>query len=66
MNLSQMVGNLKAVSARGVRQEFEEHLARYYWKKVFWNSAYGVVSAGGHASLEAVLKYIQDQSSPSN
>ena len=64
MNLARMVGNLKTVSARLLRKEFGAHLAKYYWKARFWNSAYAVVSAGGHASIEQLLAYIQDQEKP--
>jgi putative transposase len=64
MNLARMIGNLKTVSARLIRKEFEDHLKQYFWKVKFWNNAYAVVSAGGHASLETLLQYIQDQESP--
>lgn len=64
MNLARMVGNLKTVSARRIRQEYAEHLKRYFWKAKFWNNAYSVVSAGGHANLEALLDYIRDQETP--
>ena len=64
MNLARMVGNLKTVSARYIRKEFEAHLAKYSWKAKFWNNAYAVVSAGGHASIEQLLAYIQDQEKP--
>lgn len=64
MNLSHFVANLKTVSSRKIRQEFAGRLARYYWKNVFWNSAYAVVSAGGHASIEQLVAYIQNQETP--
>jgi putative transposase len=64
MNLARMIGNLKTVSARLIRKEFEDHLKKYFWKVKFWNNAYAVVSAGGHASIETLLQYIQDQESP--
>jgi putative transposase len=64
MNLARMIGNLKTVSARLIRKEFEDHLKKYFWKVKFWNNAYAVVSAGGHANLETLLQYIQDQESP--
>jgi putative transposase len=64
MNLARMIGNLKTVSARLIRKEFEDHLKQYFWKVKFWNNAYAVVSAGGHANLETLLQYIQDQESP--
>jgi putative transposase len=64
MNLARFVGNLKTVSSRYLRKEYAQHLKRFFWKTRFWNSAYGVVSAGGHASIEQLLEYIQDQEAP--
>ena len=64
MDLSRFIGNLKTVSSRYIRKEFAQHLSKYFWKVRFWNSAYGVVSAGGHASIEQLIAYIQDQESP--
>jgi len=64
MNFARFVGNLKTVSSRYLRREFEQHLKRFFWKKRFWNNAYGVVTAGGHASIEQLLAYIQDQEAP--
>lgn len=64
LDLSQMIGNLKAVSARRIRREFAQHVRRYYWKPFFWNSAYAVISVGGRASIETLLRYIQEQQEP--
>ena len=64
LNLARMIGNLKTVSARLIRKEYAEQLKPFFWKNKFWNNAYAVVSAGGHASLEQLLAYIQDQASP--
>lgn len=64
LNLARMVGNLKTVSARRLRAEFADHLRSYYWKPMFWNSAYAVVSVGSRANLEQVMQYIQDQATP--
>jgi putative transposase len=64
MNLARFIGNLKTVSSRYMRKEFASHLQRFFWKARFWNSAYAVVSAGGHASIEQLLAYIQDQETP--
>lgn len=63
MNLARFVGSLKTVSSRYLRKEFEVYLRKFFWKKRFWNNAY-VVSAGGHASIERLLHYIQDQEAP--
>lgn len=64
MNLARFIGNLKTVSSRYLRKEYAGHLRQFFWKARFWNSAYGVVSAGGHANLEQLLLYIQDQETP--
>lgn len=64
MNLARMIGNLKTVSARRMRQEYAAHLRGFFWKARFWNNAYAVVSVGGHANLAQLLDYIQDQERP--
>lgn len=64
LDLSRLIGNLKTVSARRMRQEYATHLRRYFWKPYFWNKAYAVISVGGRAPLEALLQYIQDQDAP--
>lgn len=64
MNLARFIGNLKTVSSRYLRKEYAGHLRQFFWKARFWNSAYAVVSAGGHANIEQFLAYIQDQETP--
>jgi putative transposase len=64
MDLSRMIGNLKTVSARRIRSEYAEHLAKFFWKPYFWNKAYAVVSVGGRANIQTLLTYIQSQDSP--
>lgn len=61
MNLSNLVGNLKAVSARRIRSEYAEHLSKFFWKPVFWNRAYTIITVGGRANLETLLRYTQNQ-----
>jgi REP element-mobilizing transposase RayT len=43
---------------------YAQQLRRFFWKARFWNSAYGVVTAAGHASIEQLLEHIQDQERP--
>ena len=62
--LSDLVKNLKSVTARKMRQEFGAELAPYYWKPYFWNHAYALISVGGRANLENLLKYIENQDDP--
>ncbi|HEU0198542.1 MAG TPA: IS200/IS605 family transposase [Nevskiaceae bacterium] len=64
LDLSRMIGNLKTVSARRMRVEYAEHLRPFFWKPYFWNRAYAVISVGGRAPLETLLKYIESQDSP--
>ena len=64
MDLARFVGNLKTVSSRYIRKEYADHLKRFFWKNKFWNNADGVVSSGGHASIEQLLEYVRDQETP--
>jgi len=63
--ISKLVNILKTISSREIRKEFKEHIAKFYWKPVFWTSAYCAISAGG-APLETLKQYIQCQDSPSS
>ena len=63
LNLSRMIGNLKTVSARRIRNEYADHLKPYFWKPYFWSRSYCVISAGG-ASLEVLKDYINNQDRP--
>ncbi|MFD3303950.1 IS200/IS605 family transposase [Alteromonas macleodii] len=64
MNLARLAGNLKTVSARHIRKEFEAHLSSYFWKPYFWSRAYAVTTTGG-ASLGKVKEYVLSQEQPS-
>jgi putative transposase len=64
VRLSDFVKNLKSVSARKMRQEFAEQLRPFYCKPDFWNRAYGLITTGGRASIETLLKYIENQDDP--
>ncbi len=63
VTLSKLINNLKAVSSKLIRKQYQEHVNKFYWKPVFWTSAYCVVSAGG-APLDTIKKYIQSQNEP--
>ncbi len=65
LDLSRLIGNLKAVSARHIRKEFTEHLAPFFWKPYFWARSYAVTSTGG-ANLETVKQYVLTQERPSD
>jgi len=53
---SKFVGNIKSVSSRKIRKEFEEHLKQY-----FWSRSYSLFSVGGRAPIDVLLRYIQEQ-----
>ena len=61
---SKLVGNLKSVSSRKIRKEFEDHLKQYFWKPYFWSRSYSLFSVGGLAPIEVLLRYIQEQDAP--
>lgn len=63
VNLSRLVGNLKTVSARHMRALHAAHLKKFFWKRLFWASAYAAFTVGA-ADLATVVNYIQRQESP--
>ena len=60
LDISTLINNLKSASARKARNEFAVHLAKFYWKPLFWHRAYYVGSVGG-ATLETVKAYVEAQ-----
>lgn len=59
-----LIKNLKSVSSRRIRQEYAEHLKQFFWKPYFWNRAYSVISVGGRANIQTLLRYIENQDEP--
>ena len=57
---SKMVNSLKTATSRLVRKEFQEQLAKFYWKPVFYSRSYCLVSCGG-APLDIVKQYLDQQ-----
>lgn len=57
---SNLVNNLKTVTARLIRKEFKEHLDLIYRKPVFWSRSYCIITCGG-APLEIIKQYIDQQ-----
>ncbi len=57
---SKLVNNLKTVTSRLIRKEFEQHVNRFYWKPVFWSRTYCLLSVGG-APLSVLKQYIENQ-----
>lgn len=60
---SKFINNLKTVSSRLIRKEFEEELKPYYWKPVLWTRAYCLLTTGG-ATIDVIREYIQNQERP--
>jgi putative transposase len=63
IQLSVLVGNIKSTTSRKLRQEFAEHLSRFYTKEVFWNGSYFVASCGG-VTITTLRQYIESQDRP--
>ncbi len=61
--LSRLVGSLKGVSARRLRQEFPGHIRKYLWSDHFWSPFYFAASCGG-APLSIIKEYIENQKRP--
>lgn len=62
-NISAFTGSLKSASSRIIRNEFEEHLSKFYKNPVLWSGSYYVASTGG-APIEKIKAYIKSQDSP--
>jgi len=52
-----------SVTSRKLRQEYSEHLAKFYSKEVFWSGSYFVASCGG-ITVFTLGKYIENQEKP--
>jgi putative transposase len=65
VEVSKLVNNLKTVSSRLIRKEFNEQVNRFYNKPVFWTGAYFVASCGG-VTLEQLKSYVENQNSPTD
>jgi putative transposase len=61
--LSRLVGSLKGVSARRLRQEFPDHIRKYLCGEHFWSPSYFAASCGG-APLAIIKEYIEQQKRP--
>ncbi|MFW9262860.1 IS200/IS605 family transposase [Nostoc sp. CALU 546] len=63
LQLSKLVNNVKSVTSRKLRQEYAEHLEKFFWKDAFWNGSYFVASCGG-VTISKLKEYIENQNSP--
>lgn len=60
---SKFINNIKTVSSRLIRKEFDAELKQYYWKPVLWTRAYCLLTTGG-ATVDVIREYIQNQERP--
>lgn len=60
---SKFINNLKTVSSRLIRKEFDAELKQYYWEPVFWTRAYCLLTTGG-ATIDVIREYIKNQERP--
>ncbi|MBW4566196.1 MAG: IS200/IS605 family transposase [Mojavia pulchra JT2-VF2] len=63
IELSKFIANLKTVSSRLIRKEFESILSQVYTKPVLWTGSYFVASCG-EVTVEQLKQYVQQQESP--
>ena len=63
IQLSKFIANLKTVSSRLIRKEFDDYLKQFYRKPVFWTGSYFVASCGG-VTVEQLKQYVQQQELP--
>lgn len=62
VQLSKLIANLKTVSSRLLRKEFQSELERIYSKPVFWSGSYFVASCGG-VTIQTLRDYVEKQAS---
>jgi len=60
---SALIANLKTVSSRLIRKEFESHIRQFHKKPVLWTGSYFVASCGG-VTIEQLKRYVQNQNTP--
>ncbi|NER32390.1 MAG: IS200/IS605 family transposase [Symploca sp. SIO1C4] len=63
LQLSKFIANLKTVSSRLIRKEFDNYLSGVYRQKVFWSGSYFVSSCGG-VTVEQLKQYVNEQATP--
>ena len=57
---SVFVNNIKTVTSRLIRRDFQKELIKFYRKPVFWSRSYCILSCGG-APLSIIKQYIEQQ-----
>ncbi len=59
-SISAVAGSLKSASARTMKKDFPEQVAKFYKGASFWSNSYYVASSGG-APIEKLKEYIRSQ-----
>jgi putative transposase len=54
---SKFINNLKTVSSRLIRKEFESELKKHYWKPVLWTRAYCLLTTG-EATIDMIRQTV--------
>ena len=57
VQLSKLVNNIKTVSSRYLKKEFQDRFEKYYWKDALWSGSYYISSCGG-VTVEVLKKYV--------
>jgi putative transposase len=60
LNIADLIGNLKSISSRHLRKDYEGEIKKYLWKDAFWHRAYYVGSIG-KTTIETIKSYVQNQ-----
>jgi putative transposase len=60
LNISELINNLKSATSKKTRNQFRDHVAKFYLKPYFWNRAYYIGSVGT-VSLETIRNYVEKQ-----
>ena len=63
VQLSKLINNLKTVSSRYLKKEFQERCEKFYGKDALWSGSYYISSCGG-VTIDVLKKYVQEQNSP--
>lgn len=63
ISLSRLVGSLKGVSSRYIREKNYPEIRKKLWGNALWSPSYFAGSCGG-APLEVIRKYIENQEDP--
>jgi putative transposase len=65
VSLPKLINNIKSVSSRYMRKEFEQHVNKFYWKDLFGNGSYFIASCG-RVTVAVLKQYVQSQNKPTS